>query len=81
MCKRKSFLIEEKKKISENILKKIEKNSTKNKTKKENIVEIKKLQNQDTIKINVNSDAITINVWDADQEDGDRINLILNNDY
>ena len=60
-------------------MKKIEKNKQKDKTKKENIVEIKKLQNQDTIKINVNSDAIKINVWDADQEDGDRINLILNN--
>ncbi len=77
----KVILIEEEKakKISENILKKIEKNKQKDKIKKENIVEIKKLQNQDTIKIDVNSDAIKINVWDADQEDGDRINLILNN--
>ena len=79
-AKGKVILIEEEKvkKISEKILKKIEKNKKKAKIKEENIFATQKLQNQDTIKIDWKSDSIIINLWDADQEDGDRVNLILN---
>ena len=39
----------------------------------------KRLENKDTLSINWQSESIIIYIWDADQEDGDKIKLDLNN--
>ena len=64
----------------EKIQKKVEKKIEKQKKKeKENIVlETKILKDGDDMFIKWNSDKIIIYIWDADMEDGDKIDLIIN---
>ena len=75
-CSRGHVLLIEEKKIKK-ISKKIE-NNTNNRLKVKNIVTTKNIQTQDTIKIEWDSDSIKINIWDSNKEDGDKINLKLN---
>ena len=64
------------KKIKKKVNKKIEKQKKKD---KENIVlETKILKDGDDMFIQWNSDKIIIYIWDANMEDGDRINLTIN---
>lgn len=77
-CARGKVLLMEDKKIKKT-LKKIKTNSTNNKINTKKIITTKKLRNYDTIKINWKNDSITINIWDTNQQDGDKVNLILNN--
>lgn len=76
-CARGKVLLMEEKKIKK-ILKKIENNNINNRLKVKKIIATKNIQTQDTVKIEWDSDSIKINIWDSNQEDGDKINLKLN---
>jgi len=76
-CARGKVLLMEEKKIKK-ILKKIENNNINNRLKVKKIIATKNIQTQDTVKIEWESDSIKINIWDSNQEDGDKINLKLN---
>ena len=76
-CARGKVLLMEEKKIKK-ILKKIENNNINNRLKVKKIIATKNIQTQDTVKIEWESDSIKINIWDSNLEDGDKINLKLN---
>ena len=78
--KGKVMLVE--KSIIEKKIKKIEKKIEKNKKKeKQNeIIETEILKDGDNLNIKWKSKYLTIKIWDANQEDGDKINLTINSD-
>ena len=67
-------------KFQKKVDKKIEKEKKKNEKKKEEniILSTKVLKDDDNMKIECNSDKIRIFIWDANQEDGDKVTLKLN---
>lgn len=60
------------------IEKKIDK--LKKKEEKNEIIETKILKDGDSFNINWNSKYVTIKIWDSNKEDGDQINLLINDD-
>ena len=50
------------------------------KEEKNNIIETKILKDGDSFDINWKSKYVTIKIWDSNQEDGDQINLLINDD-
>lgn len=52
----------------------------KKKEEKNEIIETKILKDGDNFNINWNSKYVTIKIWDSNKEDGDQINLLINDD-
>ena len=52
----------------------------KKKEEKNEIIETKILKDGDSFDINWNSKYVTIKIWDSNEEDGDQINLLINDD-
>ena len=63
-------------KITKKLEKKIEKH--KNKQIKEDVLNTKVLKEGDDMYIQWNSDKLIIYIWDANTEDGDKINISIN---
>ena len=82
-CASGKIILMEKEKLEkkvEKIKKKVEKKIEKQKKKEEekiNVMSTKVLKDGDDMLINCYSDKITIYIWDANQEDGDKISLIV----
>ena len=76
----KIILMEEKKLIKkiEKVKKKIDKQASKTLTDTNQIQQTKILKDGDDFTINWESDKIKLFIWDANQEDGDKIQLIIN---
>jgi len=76
----KIILMEEKKLIKkiEKVKKKIDKQASKTLTETNQIQQTKILKDGDNFTINWESDKIKLYIWDANQEDGDKIQLIIN---
>ena len=70
------------KSIVEKKIKKIEKKIEKHKKKEQQneIVETEILKDGDNLNLKWNSKYLTIKIWDANQEDGDKVNLTINSD-
>jgi hypothetical protein len=70
-------------KVQKKVDKQIEKEKKKNEKKKEEniILSTKVLKDGDDMKIECNSDKIRIFIWDANQEDGDKVTLKLNGKF
>jgi len=82
-CASGKIILMEKEKLEkkvEKIKKKVEKRIEKKKKKEEeiNLISTKVLKDGDDMLIKCYSDKITIYIWDANQEDGDKISLIAN---
>ena len=77
-CAKGKILLAEKS-IIEKKIKKIEKKLEK-KLEKEEIIETKILKDGDNLNIDWKAKYLTIKIWDSNQEDGDKINLEINND-
>ena len=85
-CASGKIILMEKEKLEkkvEKIKKKVEKKIEKKKKKEEeiNVMSTKVLKDGDDMLIKCYSDKITIYIWDANQEDGDKISLIVNGKY
>jgi len=85
-CASGKIILMEKEKLEkkvEKIKKKVEKKIEKKKKKEEeiNVMSTKVLKDGDDMLIKCYSDKITIYIWDANQEDGDKISLVVNNKY
>ena len=85
-CASGNIILMEKEKLEkklEKIKKKVEKKIVKKKKKEEeiNVMSTKVLKDGDDMLIKCYSDKITIYIWDANQEDGDKISLIVNGKY
>jgi len=85
-CASGKIILMEKEKLEkkvEKIKKKAEKKIEKKKKKEEeiNVMSTKVLKDGDDMLIKCYSDKITIYIWDANQEDGDKISLVVNNKY
>ncbi len=83
-CASGKIILMEKEKLEkkvEKIKKKIEKKIEKQKKEEINVLSTKILKDGDDMLINCYSDKITIYIWDANQEDGDKISLIVNGKY
>ncbi|MDG2059530.1 MAG: hypothetical protein P8J34_05200 [Flavobacteriales bacterium] len=83
-CASGNIILMEKEKLEkkvEKIKKKIEKKIEKQKKEEINVLSTKILKDGDDMLINCYSDKITIYIWDANQEDGDKISLIVNGKY
>jgi len=85
-CASGKIILMEKEKLEkkvEKIKKKVEKKIEKKKKKEEeiNVMSTKVLKDGDDMLIKCYSDKITIYIWDANQEDGDKISLIANGKY
>jgi len=85
-CASGKIILMEKEKLEkkvEKIKKKVEKKIEKKKKKEEeiNLMSTKVLKDGDDMLIKCYSDKITIYIWDANQEDGDKISLISNGKY
>jgi hypothetical protein len=85
-CASGKMILMEKEKLEkkvEKIKKKVEKKIEKKKKKEEeiNVMSTKVLKDGDDMLIKCYSDKITIYIWDANQEDGDKISLVVNNKY
>ena len=83
-CASGNIILMEKEKLEkkvEKIKKKIEKKIEKQKKEEINVLSTKILKDGDDMLINCYSDKITIYIWDANQEDGDKISLIVNSKY
>jgi hypothetical protein len=76
----KIILMEERKLIKkiEKVKKKIDKQASKTLTDTNQIQQTKVLKDGDDFTINWESDKIKLFIWDANQEDGDKIQLIIN---
>jgi len=82
-CASGNIILMEKEKLEkkvEKIKKKIEKKIEKQKKEEINVLSTKILKDGDDMLINCYSDKITIYIWDANQEDGDKITLKINGD-
>ena len=77
-CAKGKILLAEKS-IIEKKIKKIEKKIEKQ-TKKDEIIETSILKDGDSLSIKWQAKYITIKIWDSNKEDGDRINLSINED-
>ena len=77
-CAKGKILLAEKS-IIEKKIKKIEKKIEKH-TKKDEIIETSILKDGDSLSIKWQAKYITIKIWDSNKEDGDRINLSINED-
>ena len=85
-CASGKMILMEKEKLEkkvEKIKKKVEKKIEKKKKKEEeiNVMSTKVLKDGDDMLIKCYSDKITIYIWDANQEDGDKISLVVNDKY
>ena len=85
-CASGRIILMEKEKLEkkvEKIKKKVEKKIEKKKKKEEkiNVMSTKVLKDGDDMLIKCYSDKITIYIWDANQEDGDKISLVVNDKY
>ena len=87
-CASGKIILMEKEKLEkkvEKIKKKVEKKRKKEKKNREeeeiNVMSTKVLNDGDNMLIKCYSDKITIYIWDASQEDGDKISLVVNNKY
>lgn len=83
-CASGKIILMEKEKLEkkvEKIKKKVEKKIEKQKKEEINVLSTKILKDGDDMLINCYSDKITIYIWDANQEDGDKISLIANGKY
>ena len=85
-CASGKMILMEKEKLEkkvEKIKKKVEKKIEKKKKKEEeiNVMSTKVLKDGDDMIIKCYSDKITIYIWDANQEDGDKISLVINDKY
>ena len=83
-CASGAIILMEKEKLEkkvEKIKKKIEKKIEKQKKEEINVLSTKVLKDGDDMLIKCYSDKITIYIWDANQEDGDKISLIVNGKY
>ena len=83
-CASGKIILMEKEKLEikvEKIKKKAEKKIEKQKKEEINVLSTKILKDGDDMLINCYSDKITIYIWDANQEDGDKISLIANGKY
>ncbi|MBT4737622.1 MAG: hypothetical protein HOO15_00225 [Flavobacteriales bacterium] len=83
-CASGAIILMEKEKLEkkvEKIKKKVEKKIEKQKKEEINVLSTKVLKDGDDMLINCYSDKITIYIWDANQEDGDKISLIVNGKY
>ena len=83
-CASGNIILMEKEKLEkkvEKIKKKVEKKIEKQKKEEINVLSTKILKDGDDMLINCYSDKITIYIWDANQEDGDKISLIVNGKY
>ncbi|MBT6815231.1 MAG: hypothetical protein HOA49_02365 [Flavobacteriales bacterium] len=83
-CASGNIILMEKEKLEkkvEKIKKKIEKKIEKQKKEEINVLSTKILKDGDDMLIKCYSDKITIYIWDANQEDGDKISLIVNGKY
>jgi hypothetical protein len=84
-CASGKIILMEKEKLDKKIekaKKKVEKKIEKNKKKEEkNVISTKVLKDGDDMIIQCYSKKINIYVWDANQEDGDKINLLANGKY
>ena len=85
-CASGKIILMEKEKLKkkvEKIKKKVEKKIEKKGKKKEeiNVISTKVLKDGDDMLIKCYSDKITIYIWDANQEDGDKISLVVNDKY
>ena len=83
-CASGNIILMEKEKLEkkvEKIKKKVEKKIEKQKKEEINVLSTKILKDGDDMLINCYSDKITIYIWDANQEDGDKISLIANGKY
>ena len=83
-CASGAIILMEKEKLEkkvEKIKKKVEKKIEKQKKEEINVLSTKILKDGDDMLINCYSDKITIYIWDANQEDGDKISLIANGKY
>jgi len=86
-CASGNIILMEKEKLEkkvEKIKKKVEKKIEKKKKKEEekiNVMSTKVLKDGDDMLIKCYSDKITIYIWDANQEDGDKISLVVNDKY
>ena len=85
-CASGKIILMEKEKLEkkvEKIKKKVEKKIEKKKKKEEkiNVMSTKVLKDGDDMLIKCYSDKITIYIWDANQEDGDKISLVVNDQY
>jgi hypothetical protein len=83
-CASGAIILMEKEKLEkkvEKIKKKVEKKIEKQKKEEINVMSTKVLKDGDDMIINCYSDKITIYIWDANQEDGDKISLIANGKY
>ena len=83
-CASGNIILMEKEKLEkkvEKIKKKVEKKIEKQKKEEINVMSTKVLKDGDDMLIKCYSDKITIYIWDANQEDGDKISLIVNGKY
>mgnify|MGYP007063699630 CR=1 FL=1 len=84
-CASGKIILMEKEKLEkkiEKVKKKVEKKIEKNKKKEDkNVISTKVLKDGDDMIIQCYSKKINIYVWDANQEDGDKINLLANGKY
>ena len=83
-CASGNIILMEKEKLEkkvEKIKKKVEKKIEKQKKEEINVLSTKILKDGDDMLIKCYSDKITIYIWDANQEDGDKISLIVNGKY
>ena len=83
-CASGNIILMEKEKLEkkvEKIKKKVEKKIEKQKKEEINVLSTKVLKDGDDMLIKCYSDKITIYIWDANQEDGDKISLIVNGKY
>ena len=83
-CASGKIILMEKEKLEkkvEKIKKKVEKKIEKQKKEEINVLSTKVLKDGDDMLIKCYSDKITIYIWDANQEDGDKISLIANGKY
>ena len=83
-CASGKIILMEKEKLEkkvEKIKKKVEKKIEKQKKEEINVLSTKVLKDGDDMLIKCYSDKITIYIWDANQEDGDKISLVVNNKY
>ena len=83
-CASGNIILMEKEKLEkkvEKIKKKVEKKIEKQKKEEINVLSTKILKDGDDMLIKCYSDKITIYIWDANQEDGDKISLIANGKY
>ena len=83
-CASGNIILMEKEKLEkkvEKIKKKIEKKIEKKGKEEINVMSTKVLKDGDDMLIKCYSDKITIYIWDANQEDGDKISLVVNGKY